>query len=77
MKFIEAKGIRVFCEGCQDFRTVVTTALKTDHYNAKPWTDLMCKKCKLVIATIEADEPGICNIELIPDSIKPEYTKGE
>jgi hypothetical protein len=42
--------------------------IKKDDLNDKPWGDVICKRCRFVIATVSADEEG----ELI---FKPKETK--
>ena len=58
-QFTESQGIRFYCEQCEKFQPVIIGKLDTD----KLWADILCKKCKLVLATIESDKPGICKVE--------------
>lgn len=52
--------VRFFCESCAKQQPVIIEPLQTDEIN-KPliWGDIICKACRLAIATISADEPGV------------------
>ena len=64
----ERKGMKFFCEYCGNIQEVEIEPLSTDKLNKpKIWADILCKECHFVIATIEAEEPGIYNFIKVKD----------
>jgi len=51
--------VRFYCELCEKSQPVIIEPLQKDELNGeKIWGDILCAECRLVIATITADEPG-------------------
>lgn len=53
--------VKIYCEACEKYtpiliHTVWPKEISTDFTDY--WTDIQCRKCSLVITTIEVDEPG-------------------
>jgi hypothetical protein len=53
--------IQFFCDVCCDDQEVIIEPMKSDALNGPKhyWGDILCKKCKFVISTVKATEPGI------------------
>jgi len=51
--------VRFYCEGCGESRAVIIEDLQSDDLNGdRVWGDIICRECRLVIATVSADSPG-------------------
>lgn len=52
--------VRLFCVVCQKSQPIIIEPMQSDDLNGdKIWGDIICSECKLVIATVEVQEPGI------------------
>ena len=60
-------AVGFYCVACDDFRDVQIEELKRDALNKGklPWGDIVCVECHLVIATINANEPGKYEFERV------------
>lgn len=63
--------IKIWCEGCGGNVPFELEKLSSDDLNGDAiWGDVVCPNCKLVIATITADEPGLYNLVKIADIVE-------
>ncbi|MEM7133442.1 MAG: hypothetical protein AAF702_44510 [Chloroflexota bacterium] len=56
--------IYVYCDNCEKAQPAIFEPLTSDDLNPKPWGDIVCSVCHLVLATLSADQPG--EIVLVP-----------
>ncbi len=54
----ESVGFNVYCDSCKKCQPVYPVELRKDKLNKKPWSDIVCKECNIVIATISAEVEG-------------------
>ena len=57
--------MRIYCDLCGEYAEFDIDQMRTDELNEKPWGDIVCRQCRLVIATIVVDEPGLYAIEKV------------
>ena len=50
--------IKFYCEQCKKCVPVEIGKLVADNLNKAPWTDVVCKDCRFVIATISSEKEG-------------------
>lgn len=52
--------VKIYCELCEESQPVLIDRMQKDDLNGdKIWGDLVCSVCKLVITSLETDEPGV------------------
>lgn len=62
--------IRIFCELCKKHQPIQIEPLTMSAFNdgiERPWGDVMCSVCHLVITTITGDEEGKYEIVKVSD----------
>ena len=50
--------VKFYCEMCDEHTPAHIEPAAIDDLNPMPWGDVVCERCKLVIATYSADKPG-------------------
>jgi transcription initiation factor TFIIIB Brf1 subunit/transcription initiation factor TFIIB len=59
---------KIYCENCGKRVPLEIDHMRSDDLNGDViWGDLVCSKCKLVIATLEVDSPGIYEFVKVSD----------
>ena len=51
--------IKFHCNVCNQHQPVILEPLRKDELNPKPWGDVVCAECYLVIATYSAENEGV------------------
>ena len=52
--------VKFYCDHCEKHREVIIEPLQRDSLNGDAvWGDIICTSCRVIIATITSDEPGI------------------
>lgn len=59
--------LRAFCDHCQSHQRVEIEDIQGDELNERAWGDIVCKECRLVIATFSAALPGRLVFEMEGD----------
>ena len=62
--------LKVYCEKCRKSQLFKLDNLIKDKLNDKPWADLCCIKCHLVVATFSADKN--CKMIITQQELKNE-----
>ena len=58
MNNIEQAELKFYCRGCGERQSVTIEPLKFDDLNDDAWGDIVCNKCRLVIATMSSSREG-------------------
>jgi len=51
--------ILFYCESCGSAQQVYIEPAVFDELNGMPWGDIICKRCRSIIATYSADKEGV------------------
>lgn len=57
----KSEKMKIFCESCEAFHEALIdemTIMPKAHNQDKPWGDICCANCHMVVLTIIVDEPG-------------------
>ena len=53
-----ARYPKIWCSNCDEAQPLLTDEMSAGHLNAHEAADLMCGKCRFVIATLHAERHG-------------------
>ena len=53
------ENFKIYCPGCGEAVEFIVESMRKGKEHNKPWADILCGRCHLVIATLEGDKEGV------------------
>jgi len=62
--------VKIYCETCDKHQPLDIDEMSTDDLNDNIWGDLVCSKCRFVIATLSVPVAGVYDFTLLSSLAK-------